>query len=46
MQKLGGAFHNACRCRVPVFILAGLPPYTIEGEPEGGCRSVSYPLRR
>jgi acetolactate synthase-1/2/3 large subunit len=35
-QNLGGALHNAYRCRVPVFILAGLSPYTIEGELKGG----------
>jgi acetolactate synthase-1/2/3 large subunit len=35
-QNLGGALHNAFRCRVPVFILAGLSPYTIEGELKGG----------
>lgn len=31
-QNLGGAMHNAFRCRTPVFILAGISPYTIEGE--------------
>ncbi|MDR0468989.1 MAG: thiamine pyrophosphate-requiring protein [Peptococcaceae bacterium] len=35
-QNLGGALHNAYRCRVPVFILAGLSPFTIEGELKGG----------
>ncbi|MCL2166142.1 MAG: thiamine pyrophosphate-requiring protein [Clostridiales bacterium] len=35
-QNLGGSLHNAYRCRVPVFILAGLSPYTIEGELKGG----------
>ena len=35
-QNLGGAIHNAFRCRTPVFILAGLSPYTIEGELKGG----------
>ena len=35
-QNLGGAIHNAYRCREPVFILAGLSPYTIEGELKGG----------
>jgi acetolactate synthase-1/2/3 large subunit len=35
-QNLGGAIHNAFRCRVPVFVLAGLSPYTIEGEMPGG----------
>ena len=35
-QNLGGAIHNAFRCRTPVFIFAGLSPYTIEGELPGG----------
>jgi len=35
-QNLGGAVHNAFRCRVPVFIFAGLSPYTAEGELHGG----------
>ena len=35
-QNLGGAVHNAFRCRVPVYILAGVSPYTIEGELMGG----------
>ncbi len=35
-QNLGGAVHNAFRCRVPVYILAGLSPYTIENELPGG----------
>jgi acetolactate synthase-1/2/3 large subunit len=35
-QNLGGAIHNAFRCRVPVYILAGVSPYTIEGELAGG----------
>ena len=34
-QNLGGALHNAYRCRVPVFVLAGLSPYTMEGELPG-----------
>ena len=28
--------HNAARCRVPVYILAGVSPYTMEGELKGG----------
>ena len=32
----GGAVHNAFRCRVPVYILAGVSPYTMEGELPGG----------
>ncbi|MCL2126558.1 MAG: thiamine pyrophosphate-requiring protein [Oscillospiraceae bacterium] len=35
-QNLGGAIHNAYRCRTPVFVLAGLSPYTMEGELPGG----------
>jgi acetolactate synthase-1/2/3 large subunit len=34
-QNLGGSLHNAFRGRVPVFIFAGLTPYTIEGELPG-----------
>lgn len=35
-QNLGGAVHNAFRCRVPVFIFAGISPYTMEGEHHAG----------
>ena len=35
-QNLGGTVHNAFRCRVPVFIMAGLSPHVIEGELPGG----------
>lgn len=35
-QNLGGTIHNAYRCRVPVFVHAGLSPSTIEGELSGG----------
>ena len=35
-QNLGGTIHNAFRCRVPVFIMAGLSPHVIEGELKGG----------
>ena len=35
-QNLGGALHNAYRCRVPVYLFAGVSPYTIEGECVGG----------
>jgi acetolactate synthase-1/2/3 large subunit len=34
-QALGGAVHNAARGRVPVFIFAGLSPFTQEGELPG-----------
>lgn len=35
-QNLGGALHNVYRCRVPVYILAGLSPCTLECELAGG----------
>ena len=35
-QNIGGAMHNAFRCRTPVFVFAGLSPYTMEGEMHGG----------
>ena len=38
-ENLGGAVHNAFRCRIPVFILAGLSPFTMEGELRGGRNS-------
>lgn len=34
-QALAGAVHNAARGRVPVFIFAGLSPFTQEGELTG-----------
>ncbi|MBV9705003.1 MAG: thiamine pyrophosphate-requiring protein [Methylobacteriaceae bacterium] len=34
-QSLGGAVHNAARGRIPVFIFAGLSPFTQEGELPG-----------
>src|SRR5204862_8220103 len=34
-QNLGGAIHNAARGRVPVLVLAGLPPVTAYGELPG-----------
>ncbi|MEO5534517.1 MAG: thiamine pyrophosphate-requiring protein [Pseudolysinimonas sp.] len=34
--NLGGAVHNAARSRIPVFVFAGLTPYTLEGELPGG----------
>ncbi|KZF23455.1 Thiamin diphosphate-binding protein [Xylona heveae TC161] len=34
-QGLGAAVHNASTGRAPVFIFAGLSPYTIEGEMRG-----------
>ena len=39
--NLGGAVHNAARARVPVIIVAGLTPFTLEGELPGGRNS--YP---
>jgi acetolactate synthase-1/2/3 large subunit len=35
-QNMGGAVHNAFRCRVPVYILAGVSPFTMENELAGG----------
>ena len=35
-QNIGGAMHNAFRCRAPVFVFAGISPYTMEGELHGG----------
>lgn len=34
-QALGGAVHNAARARIPVFIFAGLSPFTQHGELPG-----------
>ena len=34
-QSLGGAVHNAAKARVPVFVFAGLSPFTQEGEATG-----------
>lgn len=34
-QNMGGGISNAMRGRVPVFVFAGLTPYTIEGELPG-----------
>lgn len=34
-QNMGGAIHNAFRCRVPMFVFAGLSPFTMEGEMKG-----------
>ncbi|MGH6927024.1 MAG: thiamine pyrophosphate-binding protein, partial [Dongiaceae bacterium] len=34
-QSLGGAVHNAARGRIPVFIFAGMSPFTQEGELKG-----------
>jgi acetolactate synthase-1/2/3 large subunit len=34
-QTLGGAVHNAARARVPLFLFAGLSPFTQEGELKG-----------
>ncbi|MHA6696105.1 thiamine pyrophosphate-requiring protein [Homoserinimonas sp. A520] len=33
--NLGGSVHNAARSRVPVFVFAGLTPYSLEGELPG-----------
>jgi acetolactate synthase I/II/III large subunit len=34
-QSLGGAIHNAARGRAPIFLFAGLSPFTQEGEARG-----------
>ncbi len=34
-QSLGGAVHNAAKARVPIFVFAGLSPFTQEGEATG-----------
>jgi len=34
-QSLGGAVHNAAKGRIPVFIFAGMSPFTQEGELKG-----------
>lgn len=34
-QALGGAVHNAAKCRIPVLIFAGASPFTQEGELRG-----------
>jgi acetolactate synthase-1/2/3 large subunit len=34
-QSLGGAVHNAAKGRVPIFVFAGLSPFTQEGEMTG-----------
>jgi acetolactate synthase I/II/III large subunit len=34
-QSLGGAVHNAAKARVPIFVFAGLTPFTQEGEARG-----------
>src|SRR5580692_3816793 len=34
-QSMAGAVHNAAKGRVPVFIFAGLSPFTQEGERKG-----------
>src|SRR5690606_20358076 len=43
--NLGGAVHNAARSRVPVFIFAGLTPYTLEGELPGTRNSYVNALQ-
>ena len=34
-QSLGGAVHNAAKGRIPIFVFAGLSPFTQEGEMTG-----------
>jgi acetolactate synthase-1/2/3 large subunit len=35
-QQVGGALHNAQRCRIPVILCAGKTPSTLEGVKKGG----------
>ncbi|MHB8620742.1 MAG: thiamine pyrophosphate-requiring protein [Chloroflexota bacterium] len=44
-QNLGGSVHNACRARIPVFILAGLSPITTKGELPGSRSSNIHYLQ-
>jgi acetolactate synthase-1/2/3 large subunit len=42
-QNMGGGISNALRGRIPVFVFAGLTPYTIEGElPGSRNRSATF----
>ena len=34
-QSLGGAVHNAAKARIPMFVFAGMSPFTQEGEATG-----------
>ena len=34
-QSLGGAVHNAARARIPMFVFAGMSPFSQEGEARG-----------
>jgi len=34
-QSLGGAVHNAAKARIPIFVFAGMSPFTQEGEATG-----------
>lgn len=43
--NLGGAVHNAARAHVPVLIVAGLTPYTLEGELPGGRNTAINDLQ-
>lgn len=44
-QNLGGAVHNAKRCRVPVFIFAGASPVTLDGERMGSRNEFIHYLQ-
>ncbi|MCL6592533.1 MAG: thiamine pyrophosphate-requiring protein [Alicyclobacillus sp.] len=44
-QNLGGALHNAARGRVPVFILAGMSPVTLDGERAGSRNEFIHYLQ-
>ena len=34
-QSLGGAVHNAAKARIPIFVFAGMSPFSQEGEARG-----------
>lgn len=44
-QSLGGAVHNAARCRAPVLIYAGMSPATQEGGLKGDATNSSTGCR-
>jgi len=45
-QALGQALHNACVARLPVFIFAGLCPYTESGEAKGSRTEYMHWLQQ
>lgn len=44
-QNMGGAIHNALRGRVPLFILAGASPVTLDGERAGSRNEFIHYLQ-